>query len=178
MQTIAAQQKQLLTQKQTALDATENREKLKVPVSVQQQIIQSVTPQHLQTIKNVTLLRTQSTQNLTLATSASTTSQPAVDQSNIVTVAVSKPDSITSQPSVHIKTHANLTPAQQQQILQTIKQKILPNSGILNNQQQQIILKQKSGILQLQKQNATIGSSQVAQQKNTGGSCFRVHFDG
>ncbi|XP_044256104.1 nuclear factor related to kappa-B-binding protein isoform X1 [Tribolium madens] len=56
---------------------------------------------------------------------------------------------------IHIKTQATLTPAQQQQILQTIKQKILPQATVLNSQQQQqqqIVLKQKGLQKQTQQQ--------------------------
>ncbi|CAG9819612.1 unnamed protein product [Phaedon cochleariae] len=161
LQTIAAQQKQILVQKHN--DSVENRqEKLKVPVSVQQQILQSIPAQQLQNIKNVTLLRSSSA-NVNLTPIASVSSQSIGDQSNIVAVAVSKTEDPVGQPGVQIKTHGTLTQAQQQQILQTIKQKILPNSGLLANSQQQIILKQKSGVLQVQKAGA--GGQVIGQHK-------------
>lgn len=113
-QTIQAKQKSL----------TEN-EKLEVKTTQpQQQFIQSITPQQLQTIKNVTLVR-------------------GVSQSEPAKIGGPLPEQI------QIKTPATLTPAQQQHILQTIKQKILPQAAVLNSQQQQqIVLKQKG----LQKQ--------------------------
>ncbi|KAJ8947526.1 hypothetical protein NQ318_005003 [Aromia moschata] len=166
LQTIGGQQKPILVQKQNTEPSTESRqEKIKIPASVQQQIMQSITPQQLQNIKNVTLLRTQTNQNINLSPVASISSQTPVDQGNVVTVAVSKQEQIVGQQGVQIKTHGNLTAAQQQQILQTIKQKILPSTSILTNQQQQIILKQKSGLVQVQKQNAAQGSTQVVGQQ-------------
>lgn len=166
LQTLAAQQKQIIVQKQN-MEVTETRsEKIKVPTSVQQQIIQSITPQQLQNIKNVTLLRTSPNQNLNLASIAS--SQP--NEQDNVTIAVSKQDHVVAQQGVQIKTHGNLTPAQQQQILQTIKQKILPSASVLTNQQQHLVLKQKSGIMQVQKQNVGVSGTQIiAQQKMTTG---------
>ncbi|XP_023018228.2 uncharacterized protein [Leptinotarsa decemlineata] len=173
LQTIAAQQKQILVQKQKMSESSDSRQdKIKVPASVQQQILQSITPQQLQNIKNVTLLRQSSSSNVSLAPIGSVSPQSPNDQSNIVTVAVSKSDQMIGQPGVQIKTHGNLTQAQQQQILQTIKQKILPNAGLLANSQQQIILKQKSGVLQVQKPSNPMTVQVVGQQKigsdNTG----------
>ncbi|KAJ8971434.1 hypothetical protein NQ314_000690 [Rhamnusium bicolor] len=165
LQTIAAQQKQILVQKQNIETADSRTEKIKVPASVQQQIIQSITPQQLQNIKNVTLLRAQPNQNVNLTPVATISSQSSSEQNNVVTVAVTKQDQIVGQQGVQIKTHGNLTPAQQQQILQTIKQKILPNAGLLTNQQQQIILKQKSGVMQVQKQNAIGSTTQIIGQQ-------------
>lgn len=52
--------------------------------------------------------------------------------------------------TVQLKTSANLTTAQTQQILQTIKQKYLPNANVLTPQQQ-VLLKQKGCVVQLQK---------------------------
>ncbi|XP_060532196.1 nuclear factor related to kappa-B-binding protein [Cylas formicarius] len=130
-------------------------EKTKVPVSVQQQIIQRLTPQQLQNMKNVTLLRANSSGP---SVSLTPISSPLATESqqnlqNIVTVAVSKQTAQNElgASGVQIKTPGNLTPSQTQQILQTIKQKYLPNANILT-QQQQVVLKQKgAGLVQLQK---------------------------
>lgn len=46
---------------------------------------------------------------------------------------------------IQIKTHGTLTQVHQQQILQTIKEKILPQTTLLNSSQpQQIIVKHKT----------------------------------
>ncbi|KAJ8922751.1 hypothetical protein NQ315_007786 [Exocentrus adspersus] len=152
LQTLAAQQKQMIVQKQNAETGETRPEKIKVSTSVQQQIIQGITPQQLQNIKNVTLLRAPPNQNLNL-TPIANASQPG-EQGDV------KQD----QQSVQIKTQGgSLTPAQQQQILQTIKQKILPSSGILTTQPQPVMLKQKSGA---QKQSpGTSGAQGAGQQK-------------
>lgn len=135
-----------------------------VPVTVQQQILQTINPQQLQNIKNVTLLRARPSPNLGLTPIVTLAPSTSADQhTNIVTVAVSKQDQILGQPGVQIKTSGNLTPAQQQQILQTIKQKILPNASVLTSQQQ-IILKQKGAVLP----TALAGSAKIiGQQKLT-----------
>lgn len=118
----------------------------------------------MQNIKNVTLLRARPSPNLGLTPIVTLAPSSSADQhTNIVTVAVSKQDQLLGQPGVQIKTSGNLTPAQQQQILQTIKQKILPNASVLTNQQQ-IILKQKGGVLP----SALTGTAKVVgQQKLT-----------
>ncbi|CAG9861733.1 unnamed protein product [Phyllotreta striolata] len=152
LQTLA-QQKQILVQKhqQQQLEASEQQQekpKAKTPAGnsvLQQQILQ------LQNIKNVTLLRTSPTAG---------GDSGADQQANIVTVAVSKQ----AEAGVQIKTQGNLTQAQQQQILQTIKQKILPNAGLLANPQQ-IVLKQKGGVINVQKSTVGGGSQVVGQQK-------------
>lgn len=131
--------------------------------------MQTINPQQLQNIKNVTLLRARPSPNLGLTPIVTIAPTASADQhTNIVTVAVSKQDQLLGQPGVQIKTSGNLTPAQQQQILQTIKQKILPNASVLTNQQQ-IILKQK-GVLP----NTLAGTTKViSQQKlSTTGECF------
>ncbi|KAG5890077.1 hypothetical protein JTB14_003641 [Gonioctena quinquepunctata] len=179
LQTIAAQQKQILVQKQKMADSSDNRlDKIKVSASVQQQILQSITPQQLQNIKNVTLLRQSPSPNVSLTPIASVSPQSSSEQSNIVTVAVSKSDQLVGQPGVQIKTHGNLTQAQQQQILQTIKQKILPNAGLLTNPQQQIILKQKSGVLQVQKPSTPMTVQVMGQPKLSSGTTLRVSGKG
>ncbi|XP_056642705.1 nuclear factor related to kappa-B-binding protein [Diorhabda sublineata] len=162
LQTIAAQQKQLLVQKQNQGESSENQqEKMKVPVSVQQQILQ------LQNVKNVTLLRASPTSNVGLSPLTGAPGDPGVDQTNIVTVSVTKSDQIVGQPSLQIKSQSNLSQAQQQQILQTIKQKLLPNSGLLANPQQ-IILKQKTGLINVQKSGMVpVSTHVVAHQKIT-----------
>ncbi|ERL94407.1 hypothetical protein D910_11686, partial [Dendroctonus ponderosae] len=61
---------------------------------------------------------------------------------------------IQAKQTVQLKTSANLTTAQTQQILQTIKQKYLPNANMLTPQQQ-VLLKQKDNMTK------TIQSGQV-----------------
>lgn len=123
--------------------------------------MQTINPQQLQNIKNVTLLRARPSPNLGLTPIVTIAPSASTDQhTNIVTVAVSKQDQLLGQPGVQIKTSGNLTPAQQQQILQTIKQKILPNASVLTNQQQ-IILKQKGGVLP----NTLTGTTKVISQQ-------------
>lgn len=63
--------------------------------------------------------------------------------------------------TVQLKTSASLTTAQTQQILQTIKQKYLPNANVLTPQQQ-VLLKQKGCVVQIQKSTA------VAKNSSTG----------
>lgn len=95
----------------------------------------------------MTLLRARPSPNLGLTPIVTIAPSSSAEQhTNIVTVAVSKQNQLLGQSGVQIKTSGNLTPAQQQQILQTIKQKILPNANVLANQQQ-IILKQKGAVL-------------------------------
>lgn len=156
LQTIAAQQKQMLVQKQNQSEtSSENQqEKIKVPVSMQQQILQ------LQNVKNVTLLRASPTSNVGLSPLTSASGDSNVDQTNIVTVSVTKSDQMVGQPGLQIKSQSNLSQAQQQQILQTIKQKLLPNAGLLTNPQQ-IILKQKTGLINVQKSGMVPVSTQV-----------------
>lgn len=60
--------------------------------------------------------------------------------------------------TVQLKTSATLTTAQTQQILQTIKQKYLPNANVLTPQQQ-VLLKQKGCVVQLQKSTAVTKNS-------------------
>ncbi|KAK9885726.1 hypothetical protein WA026_012495 [Henosepilachna vigintioctopunctata] len=152
-----AGQKQTIQIIQTSEDGDK---KSKLPsIFQQQQIIQNVTPQQLQNIKNVTLLRNSSP-------SATLTSTSDMAEVQSVTVTVSKPivsmsDQIV-QPGIQIKTPNNLTPAQQQQILQTIKQKILPQT-MLASQQQQLLLKQKMVQVQKQNQNSTSSISLLGQ---------------
>lgn len=107
-------------------------------------------------------MRARPNQNVSLTPLVSIASQATSDQPNIVTVAVSKQDSLIGQSAgVQIKTSGNLTPAQQQQILQTIKQKILPSTSVLAANQQQIVLKQKG----LPTTTLSGGKVQVQQQK-------------
>ncbi|KAH0816428.1 hypothetical protein GEV33_006362 [Tenebrio molitor] len=130
LQTIQAKQKQQASQ----MIKTEG-EKNDVKTT-QPQFIQSITPQQLQGIKNVTLVRG--------------VSQTQTESTKIGTL----------PEQIQIKTQATLTPAQQHQILQTIKQKILPQATVLNSQQQQqIILKQKAVQKQLvgQQQQGKVG---------------------
>lgn len=139
-----SQQQQLLqiaSQKQIQIiqkGPEDANHKIKVPTAVQHQIIQSLTPQQLQNMKGVTLLKS---------------SNPTVSsiENSAFTVTVSKSGSGDSlaQPGIQIKTPNNLTPAQQQQLLQTIKQKILPQA-MLASQNQHLLLKHKT-LLQVQK---------------------------
>ncbi|CAH1983909.1 unnamed protein product [Acanthoscelides obtectus] len=124
----------------------------------------TATAQQLQNIKNVTLLRTSQAggQSLTSTSAAIVISAPITSGQS--TLSSSKVEQLVGQPNIQIKGHKNLSPARQQQILQTIKQKILPNSALLSGQQQ-IILK-KGGLLQVQKQNCAVSAAQIiAQQK-------------
>ncbi|KAK4887042.1 hypothetical protein RN001_003313 [Aquatica leii] len=134
LQTIA-QQKQLLLQKQNVggtdhkvIDAKlQNR----IPVSVQQQILQSVTPQ-LHGIKNTTLLKSTSSNSPThvMSVSADFTQANLNIKDSIITVSASQSPIVQEQviqSGVQNKiAQPRLTPAQQQQILQSLKQKALP----------------------------------------------------
>ena len=115
--------------------------------TTQPQFIQSITPQQLQSIKNVTLVR-------------------GVTQAEPTKMGGALPEQI------QIKTQATLTPAQQQQILQTIKQKILPQATVLNSQQQQqqqqIILKQKAMQKQVVGQQAQAKSVTIGRYRFKG----------
>lgn len=130
-------------------DTIKQIDKNKAGVNIQQ-VLQTTGNQN---VKNMTLLRPHgAVQNISLASvNVHSTNESQQNLQNIVTVAVSK--GIQQNESVQIKTPANLTPAQTQQILQTIKQKYLPNTNLLASQQQ-IIFKQKGGLVQVQKQGA------------------------
>ncbi|KAL3265603.1 hypothetical protein HHI36_009807 [Cryptolaemus montrouzieri] len=163
---MAGNQKQTIQiiQKQ---NSEEGDKKIKVSVTSQPQNLQNVTPQQLQNVKNVTLLRNSSpVQAPVLSTSSTKTGEL-----QSVTVTVSKPVSMSEQmvqPGIQIKTPNNLTPAQQQQILQTIKQKILPQT-VLASQQQQLLLKQK--MAQVQKQTQAPGISLLGQGNKLNTEC-------
>ncbi|RZC39742.1 nuclear factor related to kappa-B-binding protein, partial [Asbolus verrucosus] len=129
LQTLQAKQKQQQQQTNQMIQKSEG-DKSDIKTTQQQQFIQSITTQQLQNIKNVTLVRSMS--------------QNQADPTKLG-------GALSEQ--IQIKTQATLTPAQQQQILQTIKQKILPQATVLNSQQQQqIILKQKAVQKQQQQQ--------------------------
>ncbi|XP_076257336.1 uncharacterized protein LOC143194432 [Rhynchophorus ferrugineus] len=152
IQGIALQSKQKSGTKLVDISNTETIkqvEKSKQSVNIQQ-VLQSNAAQN---VKNMTLLRPHgAVQNLQLASmNVRSTSETQQSLQNIVTVAVSK--GMQPTESVQIKTPGNLTPAQTQQILQTIKQKYLPNTNLLTSQQQ-IIFKQKTGLVQVQKQTS------------------------
>ncbi|VEN48041.1 unnamed protein product, partial [Callosobruchus maculatus] len=119
----------------------------------------SVAGHQLHNIKNVTLLRT--SQAGAPTSTAIVISAPITSGQSTLTS--SKVEQLVGQPNIQIKGHKNLSPARQQQILQTIKQKILPNSGLLSGQQQIIV--KKGGLLQVQKQNSVVGASQIVGQQ-------------
>lgn len=149
--------------------------------AVQQQILQSITPQQLQNIKNVTLLRGVSqsgasgqSQNIVTPVTI------ALTQSGTITIAdvpesensANSGDGVKTEPG-KVQNVTTLTPAQQQQLLQSLKQKVMPlQSTVLSPQQQQVILKQKGGIAQLQLQKQVQhapGTSLLGQSRgNTG----------
>ncbi|CAH0561085.1 unnamed protein product [Brassicogethes aeneus] len=129
LQTLAAQQKSIIVQKQGDDKTTE--QKIKVPVSVQQQIIQSISPQQLQNIKNVTLLRT-SNQNVNL-TPISGVSTNSESQSNIVTVSMPKQGGQVYSQGIQLKT--------QHQIVQALRHGKLLQQGVIP---QPLVYKQKS----------------------------------
>lgn len=188
LQTLTNQQKQTvqLIQKTTSQTMTDDKSEMKTPTkvaspAVQQQILQSITPQQLQNIKNVTLLRGVSqsspsgqTQNIVTPVTISLT------QSGAITIAdVSETDNSTNSgdgiktESGKVQNVTTLTPAQQQQLLQSLKQKVMPlQSTVLSPQQQQVILKQKGAIAQLQLQKPVQhapGTSLLGQSRgNTG----------
>lgn len=168
---VAGNQKQTIQVIQTQNAEDDSGKKTKLLTSSQpQQILQNVTPQQLQNIKNITLLRNNSPiQNIDLSSSILTSTSSDSNEVKSITVTVSKPTSLAEQivqPGIQIKTPNNLTPAQQQQILQTIKQKILPQT-VIASQQQQLLLKQK--LVQKQGHNTTQGISLLGPAKiNTG----------
>ncbi|XP_066148931.1 nuclear factor related to kappa-B-binding protein isoform X1 [Euwallacea fornicatus] len=128
-------------------ESVKQMEKNKIPVNIQQQIVQGLTAQQLQNIKNVTLLRANSPAASTSAQSGLEATAEGVGQGGAPKIAGH------TEPhfqTVQLKTTANLTTAQTQQILQTIKQKYLPNANVLTPQQQ-VLLKQKGCVVQLQK---------------------------
>ncbi|KAF5284990.1 hypothetical protein FQR65_LT02301 [Abscondita terminalis] len=135
LQTIA-QQKQLLLQKQNATNVEqkviEAKLQNRIPASVQQQILQSVTPQ-LHTIKNTTILKSAAsnspTHSVVSVNSEFTQSNVSIKDS-VITVSASQSPIVQEhviQSGVQNKiAQPRLTPAQQQQILQSLKQKALP----------------------------------------------------
>ncbi|KAL1505551.1 hypothetical protein ABEB36_005093 [Hypothenemus hampei] len=138
-------------------DVVKQTEK-KIPVNIQQQIVQGLTTQQLQSIKNVTLLRTNSpvapTAGATVNIQSTTESQEGVI-----------PKIATQTETVQLKTTGNLTTTQTQQILQTIKQKYLPNANVLTPQQH-LLLKQKGCVVQLQKTAAVVSKPSSADAKS------------
>ncbi|XP_048521535.1 nuclear factor related to kappa-B-binding protein isoform X3 [Dendroctonus ponderosae] len=148
---IQAKQKTVTTKGTIELpegDSVKHMEKAKIPVNIQQQIVQGLTTQQLQNIKNVTLLRTNNP-TVTMNSQSNIESQDGIHVSGKIQ---------TQTETVQLKTSANLTTAQTQQILQTIKQKYLPNANMLTPQQQ-VLLKQKGCVVQLQKSTGVVKNS-------------------
>ncbi|XP_044747867.1 nuclear factor related to kappa-B-binding protein isoform X2 [Coccinella septempunctata] len=162
---MSGNQKQTIQVIQTQSTDDDKKSKL-LTTSQPQQILQNVTAQQLQNIKNITLLRNNSPiQNIDLSSTILTSTSSDSNEVKSITVTVSKPTSLTEQmvqPGIQIKTPNNLTPAQQQQILQTIKQKILPQT-VIASQQQQLLLKQK--LVQKQGQSTAPGISLLGPAK-------------
>lgn len=155
-------------------DKIEQKVQSKVPISIQQQILQTITPQQLQNIKNVALLRNvthrQSPQTITTQGQTITISQNSMNSQHIpvnTTLAVSK-NTETGTPQIRVQ-QASLTPTQQQQILQSLKQKVLPVQSTVLSGQQQVILKHKGSMAQIPKQIQSSGTSLLGQARhNTG----------
>ncbi|XP_050303767.1 mucin-4-like [Anthonomus grandis grandis] len=136
-------------------DHVKGADKNKIPVSIQQQIVQGLTTQQLQNIKNFTLLKPN---NPTVSVAVS---QAKTESQETTQTVVSLPKMSSPTETVTLKTSGNLTPSQTQQIIQSIKQKYMPNANVLTPQQQ-VLLKQKGCVVQLQKSSG--------QTKNAGNS--------
>lgn len=172
LQSIAHQKLLLQKQNMTINDQKNNDSKshAKIPVSIQHQILQSVAPQ-LQNIKNVTLLRNptslQSTTNISNSSVQNTVnitfSQPNISQIKDATIVDS---STTQSPIIQEQviqsgvqnkiSQPRLTPAQQQQILQSLKQKALPLQQTVISSQYRAVSKSKIVNTPLQKQTQPI----------------------
>ncbi|XP_017769715.1 PREDICTED: nuclear factor related to kappa-B-binding protein [Nicrophorus vespilloides] len=132
--------------------------KAKSNISIKQQILQSISPQQLQNIKNVTLLRNvrhanaqQSAQPQTQTIVLTQTEEPTVNSTpEIKTETVET--TTTAVPTQNIRMHTSLTLSQQQQLLQTIRQKGL-------TAQQQVLIRHKAPI-----QKQTIGGTSLLGQ--------------
>ncbi|KAB0799407.1 hypothetical protein PPYR_07287 [Photinus pyralis] len=132
LQTIA-QQKQLLLQKQNAQMAEQKMNETKVqhrvPISVQQQLLQSVTPQ-LQAIKATTVIKANSPTPNVIPSTCSVIQSSALQAKEIVVTTSQQPvviqDQVIQTGIQNKVAQPRLTPAQQQQILQSLKQKALP----------------------------------------------------
>ncbi|KAF2900365.1 hypothetical protein ILUMI_05821 [Ignelater luminosus] len=160
-----AQQKQLLLQKQSVntgdQKVNEQKTQQKIPVTLQQQILQSVGPQ-VQSIKNVTLLRNPTSLQSNPQTQSVSTPVSLTQSSVSQTKELTSVSPATSQPVVQEQviqsgvqnkvTQQRLTPAQQQQILQTLRQKVLPLQQTVMSSQYRAVSKQKAGSVQMQKQ--------------------------
>lgn len=183
-QVIAQQLLQTLNAQQKLLPKTSEAEaKLssKVPATVQQQILQN--------IKNVTLLRSvpqsQSTSpnivaQVTLAVTETGNSMVTEQETMNAVEAIAPVNNmhereivVSSGSQMKAQTATSLTPAQQQQILQTLKEKVLPlQSTVLTSQQQPVILKQKA---HTQKQMSG-GTSLLGQPRLTTGNLYFFFF--
>lgn len=136
--------------------------------------VQTATPQ-LQTIKTASVarksppiipIRTQSPATLVHAPDAN--AAPIVIDDDVPAVAVVQNAVVTEhvvQSGVQNKTPARLTPVQQQQILQTLKQKVMPVQQAVVGTQYKTIAKQKPVAVQLAKQQAVPGTSLLTHGK-------------
>ncbi|KAK5643642.1 hypothetical protein RI129_007487 [Pyrocoelia pectoralis] len=167
LQTIA-QQKQLLPQKQitqiTEQKVIDAKLQNRVPISIQQQILQSVTPQ-LQSIKTTTVIKAPSSNSPTpsgITTISSVIhSHTSGASSKDVTVTTSQQpiiiqDQVIQSGIQNKASQPRLTPAQQQQILQSLKQKVLPL-------QQTVMSSQYRAVSKIQKPSASplLGQAKV-----------------
>lgn len=161
-------------------DKVDQKVQSKVPISIQQQILQTITPQQLQNIKNVALLRNvsqrQSPQTITTTQGQTITiSQNAINSQHIqVNTSALGKNSETGGQQIRVQ-QASLTPSQQQQILQSLKQKVLPVQSTVLTGQQQVILKHKSGLTQIPKQvQSPSGTSLLGQARHNAGSYIQA----
>lgn len=148
LQTIA-HQKQLNQQQLIRVEMPDNKDNKKTNLSIQQQILQSISPQQLPNIKNVTLLRN-------------------VRQNDVSPTSDGKLDSPESnhmqQTPIRVQ-QGTLTLSQQQQLLQTIRQKSLAQvTG-----QQQVLIRHKSPVIQKSVQAAP-GTSLLGQARVVAGN--------
>lgn len=146
----------------------------KVPISIPQQLLQTITPQQLQNIKNVALLRNvsqrQSPQTISTTQAQTITISQNAMNSQQIHVSASVPVTKSDAPQIRVQ-QASLTPTQQQQILQSLKQKVLPIQSTVLAGQQQVILKHKGGVTQVPKQvQSGSGTSLLGQARHSAGN--------
>lgn len=192
IQTLANQQKQVNSKQSPQTIKIEIPEKTdptkvqnKLTQAMQQQILHTISSQQLHNIKNVTLLRNVCTSRQSPILQTQNTSQAqtitlpqgvdgSVSQASVITVQKSGEQNLQTS-GTPIRLQQTLTTSQQQ-LLQNLKQKVIPMQNAVITPQ--VILKQKpTGIQQGQKQIQTIsGTSLLGQPRLATGKYKTIVF--
>ncbi|XP_022901716.2 nuclear factor related to kappa-B-binding protein [Onthophagus taurus] len=136
-----------------------NKVQTKVPISVQQQILQSITgQQQIQQFKNVALIRNVSQKlNTNQTIQIQNTQQQPIQVSTPISVTR---NSETGLQQIRVQQTA-LTPSQQQQILQSLKQKVVPVQSSVLGGQQQVVVKHKGIQKNVASGTSLLGSNRI-----------------